>query len=61
MRRSAVRWIGAGLALSTVAALVTWRSAATVWYGGMIVGAVWVARGVRSLRGLDRRRDDATE
>jgi hypothetical protein len=44
-----VGWILAGVALLGGAIIVTLSSGAVVWYGGMIVGVIWIVRGIYRL------------
>jgi hypothetical protein len=41
-----VGWILAGVALLGAAIVVTLTSDQVIWYGGMIVGAIWIVRGI---------------
>jgi len=41
-----VGWILAGVGLLGAAIIVTLSSGAVVWYGGMIVGVIWIIRGI---------------
>lgn len=44
-----VGWILAGVALLGLGIVVTMTSKGTVWYGAMIVGVIWIVRGVYRL------------
>ena len=44
-----VGWILAGVGLLGAAIIVTLSSGAVVWYGGMIVGVIWIIRGIYRL------------
>lgn len=44
--RPGVGWIVAGVVLLGAAIVVTVASGQVVWYGGMIVGVIWIIRGI---------------
>jgi hypothetical protein len=44
-----VGWILAGVGLLGAAIVITLTSGQVIWYGGMIVGAIWIIRGVYRL------------
>lgn len=44
-----VGWILAGVGLLGAAIIVTVASGAVIWYGGMIVGVIWIIRGIYRL------------
>lgn len=44
-----VGWILAGVALLGAAIVVTMTSGQVIWYGGMIVGVIWIIRGIYRL------------
>lgn len=44
-----VGWILAGVGLLGAAIVVTVTSGQVVWYGGMIVGVIWIIRGIYRL------------
>ena len=41
-----VGWILAGVGLLGAAIIVTLTSGQVIWYGGMIVGVIWIIRGI---------------
>ena len=41
-----VGWILAGVGLLGAAIIVTLSSGQVIWYGGMIVGVIWIIRGI---------------
>ena len=41
-----VGWILAGAGLLGAAVVITLTSGQVIWYGGMIVGAIWIVRGI---------------
>jgi hypothetical protein len=41
-----VGWILAGVGLLGAALIVTLSSGQVIWYGGMIVGVIWIIRGI---------------
>jgi hypothetical protein len=47
--RPGVGWIIAGVCLLGVGIGVTLVSQAVVWYGAMIVGVIWIVRGIYRL------------
>lgn len=47
--RPGVGWIIAGVCLLGVGVAVTMMSQAVVWYGAIIVGIIWIVRGVYRL------------
>ena len=44
-----VGWILAGVGLLGAAIVITLTSGQVIWYGGMIVGAIWIIRGIYRL------------
>ena len=44
-----VGWIIAGVALLGAGVAVTLFSNAVVWYGAMVVGVIWIVRGISRL------------
>jgi hypothetical protein len=47
--RPGVGWIIAGVALLGVGVAVTMMSSQVVWYGAIVVGVIWIVRGVYRL------------
>jgi hypothetical protein len=52
-----VGWILAGIGLLGGAIVVTIVSDQVVWYGGMIVGVIWIGRGIYRLSKTSRAPD----
>jgi hypothetical protein len=47
--RPGVGWIIAGVALLGVGIAITMSSSGVIWYGAMIVGVIWIIRGIMRL------------
>jgi hypothetical protein len=46
MRRPGVGWLVAGIVLLGAGIVVSALSSNVVWYGGIVVGFIWIVRGI---------------